>query len=88
MELRGVVGPNGISANRERHDRLGNAEIVAETNMLFASGSTAIAADGRAGLLDLAAKALTPRGRGVDVTGFADAIGDPVRNKALSAQRI
>jgi outer membrane protein OmpA-like peptidoglycan-associated protein len=59
----------------------------ASATVLFASGSTAITAEGKAQLKDIAARAKTVKGYLVSVTGYADPRGNAESNQRLSERR-
>jgi outer membrane protein OmpA-like peptidoglycan-associated protein len=59
----------------------------ASTTVLFASGKTAINADGKAKIDALCAQAQSIKGYWIGVTGYADKTGDPAKNQALSEKR-
>jgi len=77
----------GQSSTRERMDNFGTYEALAEAEVLFASGKTAINAKGKSDLLALAAKAKDTKDYRVVLQGFTDSTGDAAANQRLSTMR-
>ena len=77
----------GQSSTRERMDNFGTYEALATAEVLFASGKTAINAQGRTDLLALAAKAKDTKDYRVVLQGFTDSVGDAAANQRLSTMR-
>ncbi|WP_368565233.1 OmpA family protein [Pseudoxanthomonas sp. UTMC 1351] len=76
-----------VEANAARMNDFGTYEALATVDVLFASGSAAISAQGKTDLLALAAKAKETKDYRVVVQGFTDSTGDAVTNQKLSATR-
>lgn len=77
----------GTDRTRARMDDFGTYEALATTEVLFASGSTAISAKGKSDLMELAAKSKDTKDFRMVVQGFTDSVGDPVANQQLSTKR-
>lgn len=76
-----------VQANAARMNDFGTYEALATAEVLFASGSTAISAQGKTDLLALAARARQTKDYRIVVQGFTDATGDAAANQKLSAAR-
>ena len=77
----------GLAPTTARMDEFGTYEALATAEVLFASGSAAISADGKAGLDALAAKARDTADYQVVLQGFTDSTGDAAANQRLSERR-
>jgi OOP family OmpA-OmpF porin len=77
----------GNVEEREALASVGDYNLVSETNVYFAVGSTAISAQGRSDLDALAATARTTEGFMISVLGYADSTGDAAANERLSQRR-
>lgn len=75
------------AANRDQLNNLGTAESLATAEVLFASGKTAISAQGKSDLQAFAAKAKGVKGYQITVLGFTDSTGNAAQNQALSKAR-
>jgi OOP family OmpA-OmpF porin len=75
------------AANASRINDFGTYEALATAEVLFASGSTAISAKGKADLLALAAKSKETKDFRIVVQGFTDSTGDAAANQVLSTKR-
>ncbi|MCC8363804.1 OmpA family protein [Lysobacter sp. A6] len=76
-----------VDAMGKRMDDFGKYEAIAEAEVMFASGSTAINAKGKSDLMALAAKAKETQDYAVVMQGFTDSTGDAAANKRLSTAR-
>lgn len=74
-------------ANKNRLNDFGTNEKLASADVLFASGSTAISAQGKSDLMAFAQKAKATKGYQVAVMGFTDSTGDATANQRLSRMR-
>ena len=74
-------------ANSTRIENFGTYEALATAEVLFASGSTAISAQGKSDLMALAAKSKETKDFRMVVQGFTDSTGDPAANQVLSTKR-
>lgn len=77
----------GMDRTKARMDDFGTYEALAQTEVLFATGSTAISAKGKSDLMALAAKSKDTKDYRMVVQGFTDSTGDPAANQALSTKR-
>lgn len=77
----------GLAPTTARMDDFGKYEALATAEVLFASGSTAISAAGKADLDALAAKAKDTADYQVVLQGFTDSTGDAAANQRLSERR-
>ena len=68
-------------------DDFGTYEALATTEVLFASGSTAISEQGKSDLMALAAKAKDTKDYQIVMQGFTDSTGDAARTRRLSTMR-
>jgi outer membrane protein OmpA-like peptidoglycan-associated protein len=75
------------AANTARMNDFGTYEAVATADVLFASGSTAISAQGKSDLMALAGKAKDLKDYRVVMQGFTDSTGDAAANQRLSTRR-
>lgn len=76
-----------VEANKARMDDFGTYEALATVDVLFASGSTAISAQGKSDLTAFAAKAKDTKNYMVVMQGYTDSTGDPAANQRLSTKR-
>jgi OmpA-OmpF porin, OOP family len=79
-----------IAAQAETERRLalvGQYEQKAVTRVYFATGSTAINAQGRQDLNSIAAQAAAMQGASFRIVGHTDSTGNPAANQRLSSQR-
>jgi OmpA-OmpF porin, OOP family len=74
-------------ANKARLNDFGTNETLMTTDVLFATGSTAISAQGKSDLMAFAAKAKATKGYQVVVDGYTDSTGNAAANERLSKQR-
>lgn len=70
-----------------RMNEFGTYESLASTDVLFASGSAEISAQGKSDLAAFAAKAKATQDYLVVVTGYTDSTGNAAANQKLSAAR-
>ncbi|KRA83668.1 OmpA family protein [Altererythrobacter sp. Root672] len=77
----------GQTETREALAQTGEFDVRAETNVYFASGSSAINAAGKRSLNDLATQAQSIEGYAISVLGYADPTGDAAANQRLSDRR-
>lgn len=77
----------GIAGTESRIDNIGEMEAVGRTNILFASGSSTISAEGKKELQDIAAKASSVTGYRLSIVGRADTTGNAAANQKLSERR-
>lgn len=70
-----------------RMNEFGTYETLASADVLFASGSAVISAQGKSDLAAFAAKAKATQDYLVVVTGFTDSTGNAAANQKLSTQR-
>lgn len=76
-----------VDENRARIENFGTYEALATVEVLFASGKTAIPAQGKSDLTALAAQAKDLKDYRMVVQGFTDSTGDPAANERLSKAR-
>lgn len=76
-----------VEANTSRMNDFGTLELITSTDVFFASGSTAISAQGKSDLMAFAQKAKATKGYQVVVLGFTDSTGNAARNEVLSKAR-
>jgi outer membrane protein OmpA-like peptidoglycan-associated protein len=85
------AGTTTLKAENQRlKERLAQANeytLKAQTTVLFATGSAAISAKGKADLKAIAVQAKAIKGYLIGVTGHADTTGDSEKNQALSEKR-
>ena len=77
----------GLAPTQARMDDFGTYESLAEVEVHFASGSTAISAEDKTELTGFAEKAKATENYQVVLQGFTDSVGDPAANQRLSAAR-
>jgi outer membrane protein OmpA-like peptidoglycan-associated protein len=77
----------GVNTTNERISALDDYEPQTVLAVNFRSGSSALSADSKSKLDELATKALNAKGYVVEVSGFTDAAGSVERNRALSQRR-
>ena len=77
----------GLAPTTARMNDFGTYEALQTVDVLFASGSTAISAKGKADLDALAAKAKETKDYQVVLQGFTDSTGDAAANQRLSTRR-
>lgn len=77
----------GMATTKTRVNNFGTYEALATAEVLFASGSTAISAQGKSDLMALAAKSKDIKDYRMVVQGFTDSTGDAATNQKLSAKR-
>ncbi len=77
----------GLAPTTARMNEFGTYEALATAEVLFASGSTAISAQGKSDLDALATKAKDTKDYQVVLQGFTDSTGNAAANQRLSAQR-
>ena len=77
----------GMATTKSRMDDFGTYEALATADVLFASGSAAISATGKADLMALAEKAKDTKDYRMVVQGFTDSTGDAAANQKLSVRR-
>lgn len=70
-----------------RMNEFGKYEVLATADVLFASGSAVISAQGKSDLAAFATKAKATQDYLVVVTGFTDSTGNAAANQKLSTQR-
>lgn len=75
------------NANANRLNDFGTNVTIATTDVLFATGSTAISAQGKADLMTFAKTAKATNGYQVTVNGYTDSTGDAATNQRLSKAR-
>lgn len=76
-----------VAANTARMNDFGTYEVLSTADVLFASGSATISAQGMADLKAFAAKAKATKDYMVIVQGFTDSTGNAAANQALSDKR-
>jgi len=76
-----------VEANRNRLDAFGTHDTLATVDVTFASGSTALSAQGKSDLMAFAEKAKATKGYLVSTTGYTDSTGSAAKNEALSKAR-
>ena len=74
-------------ANKNRLNDFGTNEKLASADVLFASGSTAISAQGKSDLMAFAQQAKATKGYQVTVNGYTDSTGNAAENQRLSKAR-
>ncbi|GGD45991.1 OmpA family protein [Pseudoxanthomonas indica] len=77
----------GLAPTTARMNDFGTYEALQTVDVLFASGSTAISAKGKADLDALAAKAKETKDYQIVLQGFTDSTGDAAANQRLSTRR-
>ena len=77
----------GLATTKAHMDDFGTYEALATADVLFASGSAAISAKGKADLMALAEKAKETKDYRMVVQGFTDSTGDAAANQKLSLRR-
>jgi len=77
----------GMEQTNKRVENFGTYEALATTEVHFASGSTAISAQGKSDLMALAAKSKETKDFRIVVQGFTDATGNAAANQVLSTKR-
>jgi outer membrane protein OmpA-like peptidoglycan-associated protein len=77
----------GVNATNDRISALDDYVPQTVLAVNFKVGSTALSADSKAKLDELATKALNSKGYVVEVSGFTDSTGSVERNRALSQRR-
>jgi outer membrane protein OmpA-like peptidoglycan-associated protein len=77
----------GVNATNDRISALDDYVPQTVLAVNFKVGSTALSADSKAKLDELATKALNSKGYVVEVSGFTDSTGSMERNRALSQRR-
>ena len=89
QQVQAGVAPTStkVDAMGKRMDDFGKYEAVAQTDVLFASGSTKISDKGKSDLMDLAKKAKEVENYAVVMQGFTDSTGNAAQNEALSKKR-
>lgn len=70
-----------------RMNEFGTYDVLASTDVLFASGSTTISAQGKSDLMAIATKAKSTKDYRMVVQGFTDSTGDAATNQRLSTMR-
>jgi outer membrane protein OmpA-like peptidoglycan-associated protein len=76
-----------VAANKARLNDFGTNETLATADVLFASGSTVISAQGKSDLMAFATKAKATKGYQVTAMGYTDSTGNAAANQALSKAR-
>lgn len=77
----------GVNATNKRISDLDDYVVQSTATVNFKVNSSALSAEGKAALDQVAASATALKGFVIEVTGFASAEGDSKRNKALSERR-
>ena len=77
----------GTHGQRERMDKFGTYESLAEATVLFDSGKTTINQKGKDDLMALAKKAKETKDYRIVLQGFTDSTGDAKKNQRLSTMR-
>lgn len=77
----------GVNATNDRISALDDYVPQETAAVNFRLGSSALTAEGKTKLDEIATKALNAKGYVLEVTGFADATGNTQRNRALSSRR-
>jgi outer membrane protein OmpA-like peptidoglycan-associated protein len=77
----------GVNATNERISSLDDYVVQNTSTVTFKVGSTILTPEAKAQLDQVATSALALKGYTLEVTGFADASGDPKKNKVLSQKR-
>lgn len=76
-----------VDANKARINDFGTYEALATVDVLFASGSATISAQGKSDLTAFAAKSKDTKDYRVVMQGYTDSTGDAAANQKLSARR-
>ena len=76
-----------MTAIENRMDDFGKLEAIAEAEVLFASGSSAINEKGKSDLMAIAQKAKDTQNYAVVMQGYTDATGNAAQNERLSQAR-
>ena len=76
-----------MTAMENRMDDFGKLEAIAEAEVLFASGSSAINEKGKSDLMAIAAKAKETENYAVVMQGYTDSTGNAAQNEKLSQAR-
>jgi len=76
-----------VEANKTRMNDFGSHDTLATIDVTFASGSTALSAQGKSDLMAFAEKAKATKGYLVSTTGYTDSTGSAAKNEALSKAR-
>ena len=76
-----------MTAMENRMDDFGKLEAIAEAEVLFASGSSAINEKGKSDLMAIAAKAKETQNYAVVMQGYTDSTGNAAQNEKLSQAR-
>lgn len=77
----------GLAPTEQRMNEFGKYEALATVDVLFASGSATISAQGQADLMAFAAKAKETEDYQVVMQGYTDSTGDAAANQKLSTRR-
>lgn len=77
----------GVNATNERISSIDDFVVQSSVTVTFKVNSSELLPEGKTQLDQIATAALQLKGYTVEVTGFASAEGDPVKNKALSQKR-
>lgn len=77
----------GVTATNERISAIDDYVVQDSTDVYFRVNSAALTPEYTQALDDLARKALASKGYVIEITGHADASGNPQRNRVLSQQR-
>ncbi|MGL4541047.1 MAG: OmpA family protein, partial [Polymorphobacter sp.] len=86
-EEQAATNAANIAANKNRLNDFGTNVTLATADVLFASGSTAISAQGKSDLRAFAKTALATNGYQVTVNGYTDSTGNAANNQRLSKAR-
>lgn len=81
------VAITGVNATNQRISSLDDYEVQSTISVNFKVGSAVLTPEGTQLLDTLAQSALATRGYVLEVTGYADASGDPKKNRTLSQKR-
>jgi outer membrane protein OmpA-like peptidoglycan-associated protein len=89
QQVQAGVSPTSakVDAMGKRMDDFGKLEAIAEAEILFASGSSAISEKGRSDLMALAQKAKDVQNYAVVMQGYTDSTGNAAVNERLSTAR-
>jgi OmpA-OmpF porin, OOP family len=89
QQVQAGVAPTSerVDTMGKRMDDFGTYEQVAGAEVMFASGSTTISAQGKSDLMALAGKAKEIDKYAVVLQGFTDSTGDAAANQRLSTRR-